>query len=613
VRHRFWCGAAVMLAVLAACQIPSPSRPTVSVRPPPQAREDQRAALAQAEAAYAEGDRAQAERLADGVELTLLTPPERERALRLRAQLARDGGDTALALHWFAQLRDDSSGPAAERAQLEMDALVTALDLDATAAAAGVLGTRAPAAELWLRVGEQGLAEGRPELTARALEALRSLSLGPAERIRADSLDARVTGGGPGAEGLPPPLSDFEDAAPGIWAGGRLDGAIGVLLPLTGPLASVAEQTLQGVLLAAGVFDPGPLGQLRVLVRDTQGSPARAEAAIRDFAARGDVVAAIGPLLKEEVAAAADAAQATGLPLLTLTRRESVARNRDQVFRIGLTREAEAAALADHAGRLGIERVAILYPRDDYGREFREHMWRALEAQHIRVVGVAGYDPQATDFAAPIRSLIGYDLLTPEEVELIRERKKLIDRAKRLPPAKARKLREGALEMVAPDGGPLPPIVDFEALFIPDAHDKVGLIVPQLAFHEISGVRLFGPSGWHHPELLEIAGRHVEGAFFSSGFDAAHPSPLVSEFGSRFAASFGVPASVFAAQGFDAANLIQLQMLRGASSPELVRQQLLTMGVYPGVSGTMVPEPDGNLRRRPFLVGVQRGATISLE
>lgn len=611
MRVRVGVAAGLIVAGLAACQ--TPSHPTVSVRPPPEARAEPRVVLDRAEAAYRDGDLALAATLATELDLAALTPLEQDRALRLRAQLARDAGDTAAALHWLAQLRQSASGATAERAQLEIDALLDPLDPDALVATAEELGTRVPAADLWLRVGERGLAAGRPEQAARALEALRGLALDPAERVRADALDARLAGGRPGVDGLPPPLSEVRDAAPGAWGGGRLDGAIGVLLPLTGPLASVAEQTLQGILLAAGVFGSGPGGELRVLVRDTQGKPVRADAAIREFAGRGDVVAAIGPLLKEETAAAAEAAQDTGLPLLTLTRRESVARHRNQVFRLGLTREAEAAALADHASRSGITKVAMLYPRDDYGREFRERVWRALEARGVQVVGIAAYDPQATDFAAPIRSLIGYEFLSPDELELIRQREKLLDRAKRLPPAKARKLREEALEITAPDGGPLPPIIDFEALFIPDAHDKVGLIVPQLAFHEISGVRLFGPSGWHHPDLLEIAGRHVEGAFFSSGFDPSYPSPLVSEFGSRFAQSFGAPANLFAAQGFDAANLIQLQMLRGARTPELVREQLLATGVFPGVSGTMAPEPDGNLRRRPFLVGVQRGATVSLE
>src|SRR5690606_15028136 len=131
--------------------------------------------------------------------------------------------------------------------------------------------------------------------------------------------------------------------------------------PLSGPFASVAEQTLRGVLLAAGVFGPGagaeaveadraaPAGGLRVVVRDSGGTPAGAAEAVRALAAEPDVTAVVGPLLTEEVQAAADASQESGIPLLALTRHESVVRPGANVFRLALTRRMEADALAEHA------------------------------------------------------------------------------------------------------------------------------------------------------------------------------------------------------------------------------------------------------------------------
>ncbi len=322
----------------------------------------------------------------------------------------------------------------------------------------------------------------------------------------------------------------------------------------------------------------------------------------------------MGPLLRDETQAAARAAQESGLPLITLTRREAVAAEWPDVFRMGLTRAAEAEALAAHAvDDVGIERVAILYPRDEYGEEFRTLLWLALEARGAKIVGIAGYEPDATDFAKPIRSLVGYEFLDADTEALIAKREKMLDRAKRLPPEEAKELRAEARELAHEDGSPIPPIIDFDALFIPDAHDKVGLIAPALAFHRVTGVRLIGSSGWHHPDLVSIAGRHVEGAFFTSGFDAQYPSPLVQEFARRFERSFGASAGVFGAQGFDAANLIQLQLVRGAGTPDGMRRSLLATRLYPGVSGAMALEADGNINRRPFLVGIERGEERSIE
>jgi branched-chain amino acid transport system substrate-binding protein len=160
---------------------------------------------------------------------------------------------------------------------------------------------------------------------------------------------------------------------------------------------------------------------------------------------------------------------------------------------------------------------------------------------------------------------------------------------------------------------PPPPAPDFDALFIPDAHDKVGLIALQLAASQIHGVRLLGPSGWHHPGLLKAAGPQVEGAFFSSGFDPSHPSPLIQDFATRYQAAYGDAPTQLAAQGFDAANLVALQLLRGARTPADVRGGLVETELYPGVSGVTSIGADGDARKRPFLIEVRGGRMESLE
>ena len=155
--------------------------------------------------------------------------------------------------------------------------------------------------------------------------------------------------------------------------------------------------------------------------------------------------------------------------------------------------------------------------------------------------------------------------------------------------------------------------MDFDALFIPDAHDKVALIALQLAASQVTGVRLLGPSGWHHPDLLRVAGTAVDGAFFSSGFDPTHPSSLIREFVDHYQDQYGSAPTPFAAQGFDAANLVGLQLARGAQSAADVRNGLVSTQLYPGVSGVTTIEASGDARKRPFLIEVRGGQLASLE
>jgi len=553
------------------------------------------ARLELAEILTARGEREAAWKLAQRIQPSLLDDDERRDVYRLLADLSRDRGDTAAQLEWLARLRtaarDDGEVASVDR---EIDTVIARLPVDAVVRAAERLGRRVPATELWLRAGEMSLRAGDKGGASRALAEAERLPLQPEEAQQLLRLQSLLQSGRGGpvdrSSPPPPPLSQVEGSESANPAA-HASGSVGVVVPLTGPLGKVAEDVLSGVLLAAGSFggDPNAPG-LRVLVRDSGGRPEQAANAVRELGRRGDVSAVVGPLTKEEVEAAGAVAEEVGLPLLTLTRHEGVARDRAEVVRFGLTRRMEAEVLADHAVlALGLGRMAILYPKDEYGREFEALFWQAIEARGGRVVSVAGYEPAATEFTAPIRRLLG-----PQSAA---------------PPAATEPLGDPG---AATSPGP-PPLLDFDAIFIPDAHDKVALIALELAASQVSGVKLLGPSGWHHPDLLRIAGTKVDGAFFSSGFDPSHPSPIVQDFVARYRAAYGREPTPFAAQGFDAANLVGLQILHGAQSPADVRKGLLATERYPGVSGVTSIGADGDALKRPFLLEVRDGKMTSLE
>jgi ABC-type branched-subunit amino acid transport system substrate-binding protein len=543
----------------------------------------------------ARGDYEAASKVAEKIQPSLLGEAERRDAYVFLAGLAHDRGDTAAQLEWLGRLRTVASDEA-EVAEVDrqIDAVIAKLQPEGLVRAAERLGRRVPATELWLRAGEISLRAGDTSGASHALAEAERLPLSPDEAQQLVRLQGMLQSGRGGpvdrSSPPPPPLSQVEGAEIANPAA-RATGNLGVVLPLSGSLAPVAEDVLRGVLLAADTFGPETDGPgLRVLVRDSAGRPEQAASAVRELGQRGDVSAVVGPLTKEEVEAAGAAGQEVGLPLLTLTRHEGVARDRAEVVRFGLTRRMEAEVLADHAVLgLGIGRMAILYPKDEYGREFEALLWQAIEARGARVVSVAGYDPTATDFAAPIRRLLG-----PQSAA-----------------------SPGAGEPLGDPNAPVtpgpPPLLDFDAIFIPDAHDKVALIALQLAASQVHGVKLLGPSGWHHPDLLRVAGPAVDGAFFSSGFDPSHPSPLIQDFVARYRAAYGSEPTPFAAQGFDAANLVGLQLVNGAQSPTDVRNGLVTTDRHPGVSGVTSIGSDGDARKRPFLLEVSGGQMKSLE
>jgi ABC-type branched-subunit amino acid transport system substrate-binding protein len=521
-------------------------------------------------------------------------------------------------LRWRARLRAEETDPeAVARIDAELSRAIDGLSAEDLDRAAEQLGDPIPAARALVRRADLALAQGDLETAQRAFESARRRELTASDATRVAALGERIERSGRGpldTADLPTFAQAAQAPPPDISAAA---GTLGVVLPLTGPFARFGEESLQGILLAADLFGgsspsgSGPAVKLRI--RDTAGRPEQAAEAVRELAADPEVLAIVGPLLSGESEAAAAAAEAAGVPLLALSSREEIAHGRSFVFRLRTTPQEEIAALVDHTVReLGALRYAILYPRDRYGNGAHKLFWEAVEQAGGRVVAVAAYEPDANDFAGPIRQLLGYSMLSPAEEAVLAQRANLEKRARRLPPQAAAKLREEARALTGPGGTPLPPIVDFDVLFIPESYEKVVLIAPQLAFHEAFGMRLAGTSGWYHPDLLTLGRRHVEGARFSALFFPESELPSAREFARRYEQTFSSAPGAFGAQGYDAAQLALLQLAHGSRSRGAVRDGVLAVRGFPGASGVLSMRADGNARKRPFLLGVEHGQLVQV-
>jgi ABC-type branched-subunit amino acid transport system substrate-binding protein len=561
----------------------------------------------------AEGNDAEARTIMGRARLSRLEGEELRDAYRVLANVAPD---PVARLRWLARLRAETSDQSAlEAIDVEIDAIVTSLDAEGLARAERQLGDRVPAARVQLARAELALAAGDFETARAALKRADSLALSVryaprfadvAERVR-----LREQGITPTAQ-----LPSFAEAMRnGLPDTNAASGSIGVVLPLTGAFARFGEESLQGILLATHSFervaDGG--GNVRVVVRDSAGDAKQAAAAVRDLAQDGQISAIVGPLLSTECEAAAQVAERAEVPLLTLSARESIASDRPYVFRLRTRPIEDVQLLVARARAQGAQRFGVLYRNDAYGRGLRSLFWDAVEERGGEMVAAASYDPQATDFAEPIRRLVGYTLLSDEERKLLGKREDLLRRARRASAEEGLELRQRAAELTTASGEPLPPIVDFDALFIPDGYEKIVLIAPQLAFNEVVDTRLLGPDGWYDEDLVRLGRDNLKGALFTAHFYPDSPVPYVHDFGAHFADTFERAPGVFAAQAYDAANLVLTQLAHGRQRRESVRRGVLATQGYPGVSGVINMGADGNAHKRPYLLGVERGHIVQYD
>ena len=561
-------------------------------------------------------DPAMARRLLADVRVDRMSPERKQLAYLLLAQVSEAPAER---LVWLGAAREvvieaGSSANVVERMDAEIVRVVDGLSFLELQRALELLDARPAAGLVALRIAQESLERGLLDDADAALSAASDLDLDPTGRdlLAELLLQLEFYEAGLGERELLPSFADV--ATLPVPKSRPASGTIGVVLPLSGAYASYGEESLRGVLLAAGAFEEAENSELRVVVRDSEGDPLRAALAVRDLAQVEGVSAIVGPLHSSTSEAAARVAQAEGVPLIALTRREQISQERPYVFRLRTTPEDELRYLVDYAfGTLGAQRFAVLYPDDSYGRGMRDHFWDLVEERGGWLVGAAAYAPDATDFGASIREMIGYSLLTPAERRALVERDAFLRRVRRLAPEDAAVAREIADGMIGPEGEVLPPVVDFDALFIPDGYEQIGLLAPQLAFHQLTGAQLLGVGDWYHPELIEIAQEHVSGAVISALFDPNSRFAFVADFVEDYRRTFGAEPDAYAAHAYDATNLVLVQLASGLDSRDEVREGLLSMRVYPGASGVTRVRPDGNAQKRPFLLQVRGSQIVPLD
>lgn len=375
-------------------------------------------------------------------------------------------------------------------------------------------------------------------------------------------------------------------------------GVLGVLLPLSGPFSIYGKAVLKGIQVGMGMGGD-PLGKpgLELLIRDTQGSADAAAAALEDLANHEKVMGIIGPVSSKAAGAAAKKAQEAGVPIITLSQREGIVEAGDMVFRNLLTPTQEIDGLLDAAvNQMGLNRFGILYPDNAYGRYCMNAFWNRLEQMGGTVTAVESYQPDQTDFADQIKKMVG--LYHPRPASLTR------------PSEEGRKSEdnEGIGHPEKPE-----PIIDFDAIFIPDTFERVAMIAPQLAFHDVLGIQLLGTSAWQSPKLIDMAKDYVQGAIFCSGFAPNARDSDVQAFVDAYRENFDADPDILAANGYDTIRLLRKLFREGPirTRSDLAKAVRGCHG-FKGVSGTISFDSRGEAERKPILLRISGKAMSRL-
>jgi ABC-type branched-subunit amino acid transport system substrate-binding protein len=424
---------------------------------------------------------------------------------------------------------------------------------------------------------------GTPISTAARLQQVRHL-LAAGEENRARTLMLQVDIGLLPAEARGQASELYSQLLGISW----LQRSVGVLLPLSGKFAPYGELVRRGIDLALeNRADRNP--RVHVIYADSAADAETSRQAMRNLARGDKVIAVTGAITGSAAEAAAVQAQEELVPLLTLSQRDGLPAIGPYVFRDALTPQLQGRAIAYQAVmELGLAKIAILYPENRLGNALADAFAAEVNRLGGEISGRQPYDPQATDFGLQIKRLKGENPY--HNLENLSTKEQLAD-------------------LFVPDE-PLP----FEALFLPDFADRVGLIAPQLAYYGIEQTQLLGTGGWHSPELLRLAGDFVEGGLFVDGYYGASSDPAVQQFVNRYRERYNEDPTILEAQGYDAAGLL-LTVLENPAirTRDDMRQALLSLPSYTGVTGTTRFTEEGEADRTLYLLQVRKGQFVPFE
>ena len=353
---------------------------------------------------------------------------------------------------------------------------------------------------------------------------------------------------------------------------------VGVILPLSGVHQPFGERVLQGIQLAIKEAEvPGKIPLISLAIRDSKGSPLEAEKAVEELATKEKVIAIIGPLLSNTAEKAAKKAQQMKVPLLTFSQKELSPGKIDFLFQNSLTPSDQVQTLVDFTIKeLELRTYAVFYPNSPYGLYFKNLFVQEVSRRGGKISGVVVYQEDQTDFSQEIKGFFKIETLQKSD---------------------AKRKKEDEFK----------PLHSVDGIFIPDTHDRVAMILSQMAYYDVKGTFL-GTHSWNGPGLISIAGKAAEGAIFVDTFFKRDASPLVARFVQEFRKTYQRDPEILEALGYDGAKLLKdILQSKLIPSPLQLKEEIRQVQNFQGVSGLKGFGEDGKAIRTLYILKVNKG------
>ncbi len=439
---------------------------------------------------------------------------------------------------------------------------------------------------------EPGLAAGPGESEAPLDDAIEALAEGDPDRARKLAKKAAQS-----ADSL------VKTRAEGLLR--ALDGAevdphhIAILLPLSGKYSAVGKKLQEALEYGFGT------SARKLVVYDSGATPEAAVAALEEAVLDAGAIAVVGPLLSDETDAVVASAEALHVPLVSLSQTYEDREGARFALQGMYTRSDQIRAMVGYLiDEKAFTRFAMFHSDNAFGSHAAEAFIAAVSAKGGEVIHRATYEADSQNLLAFAR--------------------KLGVRKGSLAALRRRAEENGG----NPDTVVVPPVIDFDALFLPESASRTPLATAALAYEEFPmgdfrprrdspTVPLIGLSSWNTAQLIATGNEYTRNSFFPDVFSAAAETD--PEFAHAYRSQTGrVPSSLEAA-AVDVGMLLAAAAKDRADNRATFLDALLNAELSNTVTGTTGVDPEtlGMDREMHILTitrtAIEKVATVDLD
>lgn len=286
---------------------------------------------------------------------------------------------------------------------------------------------------------------------------------------------------------------------------------IGMILPLTGARSKLATLVLEG--MRAAFHDHQLKFDDFVILKDSAGVAANAERAFAELLLIDRVKLVIGGLETAETDVLVKNSLDATLPVVLLSREREPIASSNYAFRVYPDEQRLAETLAAGAKQRQLNRIAILKPAGGKSNAIAKYFAKAVKDQGGQIPFDIVYTPGNFDsMSAAARQLFRTDTsLRREEYQQAYQ--------------DARKRAEQEGVPFDPRMVLLKPIIDFDAVFLPDDFRTARHFAKLFKFHMVNKIALIGNHEWRSPGLIQPFDELFEGSFFADFIGAYNQVP----------------------------------------------------------------------------------------